>query len=288
MSITKPRRIARCSRRCVAGCVLPVLMLLVAGSACAHGDTHVQIEALDKQIVGAPRSIELLLRRAEIRRGHREFDVADADYALVLEINPAEPEVHWLRARSRLEAGKPKLALAELDEFIRTRPTHPSARLARARTYDALSRYADAAAEFTEAIAQFTEPQPDFYLERLRAQQAAGMGSPQRLAGIRQGIVQIGPIPAFEDAAFEIELEMRDWDAALARIDRRAASAARKEYWHFRRAKVLAQAGKKADAVVEFQRCLKAIDALPSGLGNTIAISTLGRDAKSEIERLRQ
>lgn len=286
MFVAGRMRVGRSLPGCVAGCLM-LAICLVAGSASAHGDAHLQIEALNKRIEALPRSAELLLRRAELQRGHRDFDAADAGYTRVLEIDPAEPEAHWLRARSRLEAGKPRLALEELDEFIRTRPTHPSARLTRARAYEALMRHAEAAAEFSEAIGQFAEPQPDVFVERLRAQQAAGIDMKVRLAGIQQGVATIGAIPAFEDAAFDIEIETRDWDAALARIDRRAAGAARKEYWYFRKGKVLAQAGKRNDAVEALQQCLKAVDGLPPALRATTAIATLARDARSEIERLK-
>lgn len=287
MTVAGLRRVRRLSFGRIACHMVLATVCLGGGRASAHGDAHLQIESLDKLIGSSPRNSELVLRRAELRRLHREFDAADADYALALEINPAEPEVHWLRARSRLEAGKPKIALDELDQFIRTRPTHPSARLTRARVYEALMRHKDAAAEFTEAISQFAEPQPDLFLERLHAQQAAGIDPALRMAGIREAIGRIGLIPGFEDAAFDIEIEMRNWDAALATIDRRAATAPRKEHWHFRKGKVLAQAGRKVEAVAAFEQCLKAIDALPPGLGATKAIAALARDATSEIERLK-
>src|SRR5215211_5884141 len=101
----------------VMGAVIATL-LAVANPAAAHGDAHVQIAGLDKQITAQPSNAALVLRRAELHRIHQEFTAADKDYARVVELEARHPEVQWMRARSWHESGKATLALPELDRYL--------------------------------------------------------------------------------------------------------------------------------------------------------------------------
>ena len=122
----------------------------------------------------------------------------------------------------------------------------------------------------------------------MRAQQAAGVGAAARLAGLTQGLTRLGSVPGLEEAALEIELESGNWDAALARLERRAAGMPRQEQWLFRRGQVLAKAGRTAEAIAALRTCLQAIDALPATLGGTKAIGQLAGAARAELDRLQR
>jgi tetratricopeptide (TPR) repeat protein len=252
----------------------------------AHGDLHDQIANMDRQIAAAPRNAALYLRRAELHRIHREWAAADLDYAKVLALEPQHPDVSWLRARAWLEAGNAAAALPELDLYLGRFPDHASARLTRARVLAAVGRHAQAAADYAVALEHLPEPEPDHYLEQLYAQQSAELSWETQLASIESGLRRVGPVPSLEDAALEVELRAKQWDAALARLDRQASAAVRKERWLFRRGLVLAQADRKEQAVAAFRASLDAIDKLPPALRNPRATAMLAEQVRRELKGL--
>ena len=266
--------------------LLAACAIVATAPAGAHGDLHEQIASVDRQIVAQPQSAALHLRRAELHRIHREWDAADRDYASVLRLQPGHPEAHWLRARAWLESGKASSALPELDRYLARNPDHVSARIARARTLIALGRNAQAAADFGLAIERWREADPDLYLERRNAQRGAGIAAAVQLAGIESGIGRLGPVPALEEVALEMEIRAAQWDAALSRLDRQLLSSPRKERLHFRRGQVLAQAGRNDQAGAAFRRAREEIEKLPPALRSPRAASLLEEQLDLEIGKL--
>ena len=263
-----------------------IFSLAVSAPAAAHGDLHAQIASMDRQIAAQPQDPALYLRRAEMHRIHREWEAADRDYSLVLGLQPGHPEVQWLRARAWLESGKAARALPDLDRYLAQRPDHASARITRARALVALNRSAQAAADFTLAIERLPQTDPDLYLELRDAQRAAGMAPSAQLASIERGISRLGTVPALDEAALDIEIRARHWDAALSRLDRQTAAAERKERLYFRRGQVLVQSGRNDQAAAAFRAALVEIDKLPPGLRSPRAITLLEEQLHLELTRL--
>ncbi len=274
------------ARRRLAALLLAGCLGIAAAAASAHGELHEQIAGLDRQIAALPGDVALWLRRAELRRVHREWDAADADYAKALALDPRHPEAAWLRARAWLEAGKAAVALPELDAYLARYPDHAAARLTRARTLVALGRDALAVQDYDVALERMPDPAPDHYLELRNAQQAAGLPPATQLAGIERGLWRLGPVPSLEDAALDVEVRAQQWDAALARLDRQAAAASRMERWHYRRGLVLVQARRNDQAVAAFRASLAAIERLPPALRSPRASSELADLVRLELARL--
>lgn len=258
----------------------------VSTPALAHGAMHDQIANMDRQIAAEPQRAALYLRRAELHRIHREWDAADLDYAKVLALEPKHPEVSWLWARAWLEAGKAVVALPELDRYLVQFPDHASARLTRGRALATVGRNAQAAADYAVALERLPQIEPDYYLEQRNVQQSAGLPWETQLAGIEEGLRRLGSVPSLEDAALDVELRAKQWDAALARLDRQAGVAARKERWHYRRGLVLAQADRKEQATAAFRASLEAIDKLPPALRSPRATAALAEQVHQELKKL--
>ncbi|MEP6703030.1 MAG: tetratricopeptide repeat protein [Betaproteobacteria bacterium] len=275
-------RLARCAS--CAFCV--AVLVIIACPAFAHGDLHGQIVEMDRQIAAQPTNTALLLRRAELHRIHREFVAADSDFAAVLALDSKHPDALWMRARGMLEAGNPGAALPELDRYLAQNPDHATARLTRARTLAALGRYPQAAADFTLALERLPEPTPDHYLELVNAQRSAGASAAAQLASIGKGISRLGSVPSLEDLGSQIELRAKMWDAALFRIDKQSTLAARKERFQYRRGQILAQAGRREEAVAELRESLLTIDALPTAQRTQRATVQLTEQVQLELRKL--
>jgi tetratricopeptide (TPR) repeat protein len=258
---------------------------LMGGAALAHNGRHDQLANLDSQIAAEPKGAALYVRRAELHRVYREFAEADDDYAQALALEPENNEALWLRARAWLESGKARQAIAQLDWFLARYPDHAMARLIRAQALTAAGTPTQAASDYIIAITALPEPSPDLYLEARDAQQAAGMTWQAQLANVEAGIARLGPVPALEDAALDLELRGQRWDAALRRLERQAESAQRQERWLYRRGLVLTQAGRQEEAKAAFHASHAAIEKLPPGLRGLRATALLAEEVSRELRK---
>jgi tetratricopeptide (TPR) repeat protein len=234
--------------------------LILVFFASLHGDLDDQIAEATRRIERSPRDAALWFRRGELHRFHEDWPAALADLRRAAELDPSMQGVDLALGKTWLLAGDAAKAREALDRFLAKQPGHAEARVDRGRALAALGLKAEAEAEFTRAIELLAEPRPEHYLERARVQEAE-----RAAAGLEEGLRRLGSVVTLELALLDLELEARRFDAALARIDRLSAAAPRKESWLVRKADVLREAGRPAEAREAFAAALAAIESLPAG-----------------------
>ncbi len=265
----------------VAVAVLPLRLL-------AHGDLHDQIRAVTEQIAKEPKNSELYLKRGELHRMHQEWDLAQADYDHALALNPGLTVIDFTRGRMFLEADWPHSAKVCLDRFLLKHTNHVEGFTARARALVKLEKPLDAARDFTTAIRYAPSGRPELYIER--AQALAGAGDKhyaEALRGLDEGIERLGSLVTIQLHAIELELKRKQFDAALARLEKVAAQSPRKETWHARRGEILLQAGRREEGRAAYEQALRALDTLPPGRRNVPAMNELERRIKAAIESIK-
>src|SRR5688572_33335031 len=94
------------------------VLLLGVISAFGHGDLHLQIVEVTKEIEKSPRNPELYMRRGELHRAHADWDAAQADYDYAFELDPKVPTIDLARGRIYLEANWPLSSKIALDRFL--------------------------------------------------------------------------------------------------------------------------------------------------------------------------
>lgn len=246
--------------------LVPVFIVLTPPFARAHDAIVDQIATLDHRIEKNPADATLYLRRGELRRMRAQWTEARDDYESARRIDPGLAAVDLCLGRMWIEAGDPARATAPLDRFLARRPDDPDALVTRARARLALGRHLEAADDFTRAISRYRGargPEPDCYLERARALRAAGAGHvEQALRGLDEGLARLGQPVTLQLLAIDLEIESKNYDAALARLDRAAAPARRRESWLVRRADILERAGRLPEARQAYAQALAEVDAL--------------------------
>jgi tetratricopeptide (TPR) repeat protein len=258
------------------------LLIVASAGAPAHGPLEEQIAKATAEIARDPTNAQLYVRRGELRRVHEEWDAALADYRRASVLAPADDRIDFLRGRALQEAGRPAQAKAALDVYLAQHPGHVAALVARARALRALGEYLAAVEDFSRAIERSPRPDPDMYLERARVQVAAGE-TVQAIAGIDAAIARLGPIPALQLLAVDLDVQQGGVDDALARLDALAARSPRKETWLARRGEILAQAGRPDAARTAYVAALSAIEALPPDTRRTKAIADLEGQVRSAL-----
>src|ERR1043165_245361 len=182
----------RFSRRTVIALTIGVVVLgIPTFSVYGHEALQERIVKLTAEIAVWPQNAALYLQRAELYREHRQFNEATADLNVAGRLGPGVSAVHLARARVFAEAGQPTNALVEVEGFLKVEPEHPGALLIRARCRLALKQAQGAIADFTRAVEVSNFPEPDLFLERARAQAAAGQLE-KAVRGLDEGVARLG------------------------------------------------------------------------------------------------
>jgi tetratricopeptide (TPR) repeat protein len=263
--------------------VLGACLWLLPGLAAAHGDLHHQIAALTERIARDPGNADLVLRRGELHRQHRDWPAALADYDRAASLAPSLTVVDYLRGLVWLESGAPEAALAALDRFLARQPDHANAHLTRARALRRLGRPREAADAFGRALELVVRPTPDHYLERARALADAG-DLDAALAALDDGLARLGRVASLEIAAVDLDVQRERFQAALARLDRTAAAASPASM--VRRASILERAGRREDARAAYTAAAAALDRLPESRRHTRDAAALTQEIHSALARL--
>ena len=283
---TKVQSLRERSARRAFAIVLAAGFLWSAGAA-AHDDLRNQIAALTREIAAEPGSAGLYLRRGELHRFCREIPAALADYSRARRLDPGLAVVDLGAGRALLEAGRPAEAKRFLERFVRARPDDAEGRLELARALVRLRSMNAADGQYARAIALAPRPTPDLYYERARFLRAAGRLA-AAIRAVDDGIVRLGPLASLEDLAIDLELAGKNYNGALARLDRTVPPMnGRQETRLARRGEILAAAGRSMEARETFRQAERSIEALPPRLRQTRAIQRLQGRVRSSLERLR-
>ena len=268
--------------------LLPIVLALIfvsPGEAPAHGDLDQQIAAATARIESQPHRADLYLKRGELHRAHRDFTLALADYDRAAALDPGLASVDLARAGMGFEADRLDVALDEIERFLDRRPDYAEGRALHARILARLGRPLDAADEWARAIATTPRPRPEYYLERAQALAVVGRID-EALGTLDEGLRRLGSVVTLELAATEMEVSRARYDAALARVDRLAAAASRKEQWLLQRGVILERAGRPAEAREAFTAALKAVETLPEARRRTRAVEEIETRSRNALERL--
>lgn len=247
------------------GLLLTGISLVSARPLDAHSESAFERAALDALISNAPDNVDLYLRRAAHREGHKEWAAAEADLRRAAQLAPGSASVMLALARVYLGSDRAREARAQLDAVLAQHPAAPEAWILRARARAKLGEIAAAHSDYSKAIAALEEPSPGLFLERA----SLPVSTISALRGLDEGIARLGPAAALLERALALELRLGRTDAALARIDVLAASSERQETWLKRRGDVLALAGRDPEARAAYRAALVAVWALPAWLRNT-------------------
>lgn len=244
------------------------------------------IEALTAELAKTPDA-DLFIRRGELFRHQQEWAKAEADYAAAERLDPAIAAIDYFRARALLESGAPDKALVAVERFLGRVPGEAEGWFLRGDIQAALNRHADGAADYQEGIRRAPSPRPEHFLRRAKFLASAPHADPARiLASLDEGIARIGPVISLVDYAITLELERRNYDAALARIETAMRHAPRRESWLVRRGDILVKSGRTPEAIASYRAALAAIEELPQRFRETVPVEKLARDARASLDQL--
>lgn len=266
---------------------LAIVLSFASARSAAHDDIRAQIEAVTARISESPDDAHLFLKRGQLYQLRKAWKAGLADFDRAARLEPSLDSVDLARGRLLFDAGRPKPAEVSLNRFLRKHADAGAAWLTLARVHRRLGRHAEAALDFTRAIDHLNEPKPGHYLERARALAALGDDAIDlALRGLDDGIHRLGLLVTLQTYAIKLNLRVRDYDAALQRLETISARSRRKERWLAYRGDILMSAGRNAAARGAYERALAAIGILRPRHRMTKAVRVLDEHIRAALASL--
>jgi tetratricopeptide (TPR) repeat protein len=250
------------SKRLCAIVLTGLANLVFSFAVQGHGDLHEQIVAVTGSISADPENAVLFHKRGELHRAHGDYPEALRDYAQAQKLSPALHVVYLSRGRALFESGEFARALVPLNAFMSKEPNHIEARWLRGRLLAKLGNRDEAELDFKKVLNATSEPSPEQFIERAQNLEQAGRDELAKTV-IIEGIQRLGPLITLELEALDLELELKEFDAALRRVNALLETAERKESFLVRKAGIYEQMGDKQRAEDFYEKALGAIAALP-------------------------
>ncbi len=253
-------------------------MFAAALSVAAHDGIHEQIIAVTAEIRKSPKNPDLYLKRAELYRLHREFRNAEKDLNRAARLRPNLAIIDLRKGKLAFDERRYAKARTALERFMRAEPNAFEGALALARTYAKLGQMNDAVSRFEQSITLAAADSVEIFLELADVLRRAGRDT-DALQWLNRGIAERGSLLTLELAAFEAEVRLKRFDAAIARIERVSAPMARKESFLLMKGETEIRAGQLCAARVSLNDARKGYESRTSFQRNLRAV-------RSELARL--
>ena len=258
----------------------------------AHMGISADIEKVSVRIQDDPQAPELYLLRGDLHRINGHWSEAIADFSKVQRLDAGNAAADLGMGRTYFDQGQYNKAIKHLDRTLAKQPDNVRGLVTRAKALRLLGQPLAAAEDYQRAIDAFHEPQkpiPEYYFERARAFEAAGIDYiGAALQTLDAGLSRLGHIWILEDYAIELERKRQSYDVALQRLGRMIDRSARKEALLMRRGDILMEADRPAEAEASLAAARDAIDALPPQRRRTRTMEQLRTDIDSRMHSLKR
>jgi tetratricopeptide (TPR) repeat protein len=259
-----------------------LLLLFQAAQTFGHGGFHERIEYLTKALEQTPSDAVLRFELAKLHGVHGDVDLALQNLDKVDALAPGKFPTDLSRGEAFLGARDFAKAKEALDRQLVSHPETTRAWLLRARAERELGQQAASFADYREALKRTSSAEPDLVQEVADALAAAG-NKEQAVQVLSAAIERLGKIPSLVLRAVDLDIEMKNFDSALRRIEQARQEAPRPEPWMAHRAEVLARAGRTEDARAAWKELLTRLGSLPDDERSSHAMTQLTQKARDAL-----
>ncbi len=274
---------AALSRRVLA--LIGLLLLLHPGPAFGHGGYHERMAYLTAEVEKNPGDPLLYFELGNLHGEHGDWELALQDLGRVDALAPGKFVTDLARGNACLVAGKFTQAKEALDRQLISHPENARAWLLRARAERQLGQNEASLADFREALKRTPSLDPDIVQE---VSDALAIQGHREEAGqvLATGIEKLGKIPSLVLRALDLEIAMKNLDAAFRRIEEARRDAPRPEPWMARRAMVLAQVGRIDESRAAWKGLAEHLNSLPERERASASMTNLAEETLQALASL--
>jgi Flp pilus assembly protein TadD len=256
-------------------CMMPV-------SASAHGAYHDVVVEVTKALETTPNDAALHFRLACAHQEHGEWTAAMEELEIVERLAPEKFETAYVQGQALATGGRLKPAKDVLNDFLREQPEHVGAHEQRARVLVKLGEPKPAVTDYVFVLVHLKMPKAELILETVEAMRAAEMND-EASALLRKHAMREGADPEIVAKLLEQAEASPEPDDALALMSQLERQAVQPEVWMARRARLLAKAGRDADALAAWKTLYTRISSLPSLQRGSAPLATLFSEAHQAL-----
>lgn len=232
-------------------------------SVYAHPGHSARLEHADHKIKADPAAAENYLQRGEVHCERGRYNKAKADFARARKRAPKDAKLRLRIARAWLDAGQFDSAREAAQALTDLEPAHGQGWLVLAVAASATKQHATAVQAIDHAFEHTDFPDLVMFAHRGRIQLAAATVAERAVAGLYQGIVQLGANVVLLELAIEAELARSRPDAALGLLSLLPPPLSSSPKWLLRRAELHAANGDANAACSSLAEVRTVLDALP-------------------------
>jgi len=256
------------------------LILAQTGAVLGHGGFHERIDYLTKALENTPSDPVVRFELANLQAQHGDTELALRNLDKIDALAPGKFPTDLIRGEAYFVARDFAKAKQALDRQLTSHPETGRAWVLRARVERELGEQAASIADYREALKRTTSPEPDLFQELADALSTANQKR-EAVEVLAAGIERLGKIPSLVLRALDLEIETKNFDAALRRIEQAQQDAPRPEPWMARRASVLARAGRIEESRAAWKKLIEHLDSLPDQERKSRAMSQLRDEARA-------
>jgi tetratricopeptide (TPR) repeat protein len=254
-------------------------------SVFGHGGYHERMAYLTAEVEKNPDDPLLYFELGNLHGEHGDLELALQNLERVDALAPGKFVTDLARGNACLVAGKFTRAKEALDRQLVTHPENPRAWLLRARAERQLGQDEASLADFREALKRTPSLDPDIVQEVADA--LAMRGHREEAAQVlATGIEKLGKIPSLVLRALDLEIAMKNLDAAFRRIEEARRDAPRPEPWMARRAIVLAQVGRIDESRAAWKALADHLNSLPERERASAAMTNFAEESRQALASL--
>ncbi len=263
--------------------ILISVMRFATADSCAHDSTDVAIARITSEISKEPEEARLYLDRASLHLEHGDWKASLADLDRADHFAKSDLGLDRMRGRAFALGGKWKDAVRVLDAHLKSHPSDATAWAEMAHVREALGQLTIAAEDGQRAIQLMPHPEPDAIVECADLLRKADRDDEAIT------LLDRAPhLPVIVDRAITIDLAHAHHDSALRRIDALIAVTKVQEPLLAKRASILAQAGRRDDAISAWSNLSERLGKLPPETRQSQAMLTLASQCDQALDALQQ
>jgi tetratricopeptide (TPR) repeat protein len=221
----------------------------------AHSGPDPEVQEITEELNKDPDNVELLVRRGQLYRSNGKFIESLLDLEQALLLNRENRTVVLQRALTLSAMGRDKEALSALNFFLQDE-SDPKLVFALAERASILARSGQAElaiADFTSALQ--LQPTIELYLIRGKLQESLGKLE-DAAEGYQDGLAKLGNAILLKKCLIRVRMAQKQYNAALALVEKETAGSSVKTSWHLTRAEILENMGRSDAANLAYEQAL--------------------------------
>lgn len=230
-------------------------------SAFGHGAYHDVVAGLNAKLAVTPGDADLRFQLASAHVEHGEWQACLDEVAKVEALSGGAIRTTYLSGKALAGEGKLVPALSALDAFLDAEPGHQLALIERARVRMKLGQVEAGIADYSAA---FANPAPaEVHVEAVEALRRNGRNK-EAFDLAEAAVKETGGDPAALLCAIDCAASLGRTDEAVGHLEELMEKWPRPEPWMQRKAEILAEAGRRAEAKAAWRDLHDHLLALPN------------------------